>query len=246
MPPSITRHLLQNAPTESLFDCLTDTVFFIKDTDGRYVVVNDTLAIRCGRQSKSQLLGYTPSEIMGKLLGQGYESQDQLVLKDRATITDQLEMHIYANKSVGWCVTNKRPILAIDGTVIGLTGVSQDLRPPDMTHDDFSKISSLLSHVKENLSKPLTVKGLSKLAALTPYQLDRRIYRIFGLTTGQWVMKQRLDLARHQLSGSQTSIAEIALNIGYSDQSTFARQFHKTAGLTPSKFRKLTGLKDKR
>ncbi|MBL4871383.1 MAG: helix-turn-helix transcriptional regulator [Robiginitomaculum sp.] len=129
--------------------------------------------------------------------------------------------------------------MSTDGTIIGLTGISQDLRSPDMHHSDFSMIGVLLSHVKENLSQPPTIKELSQLACLTPYQLDRRIHRLFGLTTGQWVLKQRLDLARHQLLGTDIPIAEIALNVGYSDQSTFARQFRKTAGFTPSGFRQV-------
>ena len=37
----------EQATTEALFDALPDVVFFIKDTAGRYVRVNQTLADRC-------------------------------------------------------------------------------------------------------------------------------------------------------------------------------------------------------
>ena len=37
---------------ELVFDCLPDTVFFIKDTRGRYLSVNQTLVQRCGLLDK--------------------------------------------------------------------------------------------------------------------------------------------------------------------------------------------------
>ncbi|MEM1397910.1 MAG: AraC family transcriptional regulator, partial [Pseudomonadota bacterium] len=74
-------------------------------------------------------------------------------------------------------------------------------------------------------------------AQLTPYQLDRRIRRMFGLSTGQWLLKQRLDLAKAQLIETDKAIVEVAMDAGYSDQSAFSRQFLKTTGLTPTSFR---------
>lgn len=200
-------------------------------------MVNETLVGRVGCQNKSQLIGKTPSDIMGERLGNSYEVQDQFVLKSGKQISNQLELHIYSNRNVGWCMTNKRPVLSEDKNVIGVMGVSQDLRPPNMSHNDFSKISPVLEYVSQNLSADLSVKYLASLGNFSPYQLDRRIQNIFGLTTGQWVLKNRLDLARRQLLETAVPVAEIAINTGYADQSTFARQFKKTTGLSPLHFR---------
>ena len=99
---------------EAVFDHLPDTVFFIKDLDGRYVSANQTLVERCGLRNKSELLGRRPSDVLGKTLGRGYESQDQSVLETGQKLVDQLELHTVRSKDVGWCLTTKMPLFGIN------------------------------------------------------------------------------------------------------------------------------------
>lgn len=225
-------------PTEELFDCLLDTVFFIKNAKGQYEVVNDTLVKRCGYRTKSELIGKTPSETQGKSLGSGYEKQDQTILATGQPILNQLELHIYPNRSIGWCVTNKYALRDENGNLAGVAGVSQDLRTPDKNHKDYAQLRSVIDYTELNLHLPPDINSLTVIAQLSPYQLDRRIRHVFGLSTGQWVLKQRLDLARKQLLTTDIPIAEIALNAGYKDQSAFSRQFYRATGFSPSAFRK--------
>ena len=57
--PSLLSSLQPIAP---LLDTLTDVVFFIKDTQARYAFVNQTLARRCGRKHREELLGLTAEQ----------------------------------------------------------------------------------------------------------------------------------------------------------------------------------------
>ncbi len=95
-----------------------------------------------------------------------------------------------------------------------------------------------MDYISEHISDPPNVKTLSEVGGLSPYQLDRRVRQVFGLTTGQWILKQRLELARQQLLQTNIPISEIALNAGYREQSAFSRQFIRATGFTPSEFRK--------
>lgn len=225
-------------PTEELFDCLPDTVFFIKNTEGQYVVVNDTLVKRCGLRSKRDIIGKTPSETQGMSLGADYETQDRKVLSSGMPIVNQLELHMYLNRSIGWCMTNKYALHDENGNILGVAGVSQDLRTPDKNHTDYVRLRSVITYTENHLYLPPDIKSLAAEAKLSPYQLDRRIRHVFGLSTGQWVLKMRLDAARTQLLTTNIPIAEIANNIGYEDQSAFSRQFRRATGFSPLAFRK--------
>ena len=225
-------------PMKQILDCLPDAVFFVKDSEGRYADVNDALVMRCGVKHKSDLIGKKPSEVMGALLGGSYEKQDHDIMKTGIQIKDQLELHIYANRRIGWCITNKQPLIGADGSIVGIIGISQDLRQPDISHEDYLKLSNITAYVKENLSSPPTLEDLCDLTSSSPYQLNSRIQKIYGLTTGQWILKQRIEYARDQLISTNTPLIEIALEAGYSDQSTFSRQFRKITGLSPMQFRK--------
>jgi AraC-like DNA-binding protein len=244
---------------EPLFDHLPDVVFFIKDRDGRYLAVNQTLVERCGKQRKSELIGRRPSEVLGEALGRGYESQDRGVLKTGYRLLNQLELHVYRSRDVGWCLTSKFPLIDRDGNTIGLVGVSQDLRLPDVTAEEFRhldeairyvgghisspptirEVAGIARYVEAHISSPPTIREVAGIARMSVYQLDRRMRRVFGLTTGQWVLQTRINHASKRLIDTDLSIAAIALEAGYSDQSSFTRQFRRSTGLSPSDFRNL-------
>ena len=231
--------LTQAVPLGALFDRLSDTVFFVKDVSGAYVIVNDTLVKRCKKSHSDEIIGKRPSDVLGKTLGERYQAQDDLVLKTGDSILDRLEVHIYPDRTTGWCITNKFPLYLPDGALGGLVGISKDLGAPQVDDDSFPNLKFVIEHVKDNISETHTIQDLSAMAELSPYQLDRRMQQIFGLTTGQWVLKQRIDYARFELSETDKPLAEIALDSGYEDQSAFSRQFKKATGLTPSQVRRL-------
>lgn len=227
-----------SGPIEAIFDTLPDIVFFIKDSDGRYLAANQTLVDRCRLPGKAAIVGKRPSDLFGPTLGRRYEEQDARVIAGGVPMVGQLELHIYANRHVGWCVTSKHPLFQQTASVSGLVGISRDLKLAD-ARGLGDGLEAVFDHVARHLSDPPRIATLAAIAGLSPYKLDRRIQRLTGLTTGQWVLKQRLDLARRQLQESYRPIAEVALNAGYADQSAFTRQFQKATGLSPSEFRKL-------
>jgi len=222
---------------EELFDHLSDIVFFIKNANGEYLVANTTLATRCGLNSKQELIGRTASQVLRRPLGDRFFDQDQHVLKTGEPLLSQLELHIYDSGNVGWCVTTKLPLRKHGGKVIGLVGVSQDLRLPDYEANEYEHVAAAIDYAEKNLSARPSVDRIAAVAGMSRYQLDRRMRHVFGLTTGQWLVKIRIDLAQRLLLATNTPIAAIALKAGYSDQSAFTRQFRRATGLSPREYR---------
>jgi AraC-like DNA-binding protein len=226
---------------EALFDCLTDLTFFIKNLRGEYVVVNQELVARCGRREKRELIGRKADEVFPPPLGQGYRVQDETLLKTGAPILNQLELQLYHSGRAGWCLTNKLPLRGRQGRVVGLVGLSKDLQAPNERGADYSPLAAVVQHIQSHFGETLRIGDLAGRAGLSPYQFDRRIRRIFQLTTGQFILKVRMDAAVRRLRETEDPIAMIALDCGYSDQSAFTRQFRQTVGLSPSEFRRTDG-----
>jgi hypothetical protein len=86
-------------PGIELSDRVADTVFFIKDQEGRYVAVKDTLAHRCRFASKSALIGRKASEVFAAPLGERYEAQDLKVIAEGLSIRAKMELHLYPDGS---------------------------------------------------------------------------------------------------------------------------------------------------
>jgi len=222
---------------ESLFDRIPDVVFFVKDLQGRYVVVNQTLVDRCGVSSKADLVGRTTREVFPPPLGDRYLEQDLAVCCGGAPIQGQLELHLYPTRLEGWCLTEKLPLCSSEGEVFGMAGISRDLQAPGRGVEGLSDLAAAVEHVRSNFERTLRVEELAALAGLSVYQLNRRLRAVFGITAGQLIVKTRIDAASRLLRDGEASIADIALICGYCDQSAFSRQFRRTTGVTPQQYR---------
>ncbi len=222
---------------EELFDRLDDLVYFVKNQRAEYVVVNRTLAERCGERDKRAILGKTAEEVFPGPLGRSYREQDEAVLRAGAAVVDQLELHIYPGRDQGWCLTNKLPLWGPEGRIVGLVGSSRDLHPPSERDEGYEEVAQAVQHARDHPDERLTLASLAAASGLSGYQFDRRIRRLFRLSTGQLLLKLRMDAASGLLRGTDRPVAEIALACGYSDQSAFARQFRRTIGLTPLEYR---------
>ena len=224
--------------SEPLFDALPDVVFFIKDRAGRYVVVNQTLARRCGMKDKAGLLGRTANEVFAAPLGQRFQAQDQSVLDEGVQIEDQLELHLYPNRDPGWCLTQKRPLRDSHGAIVGLAGVSRDLAMADNKNPAYHKVADAVRLIHDKYGEPLTLPQLARTAHMSVAQIERYFERIFHLTPRQMIIKTRLEAASRMLA-SDSSVSDIAQACGYADHSAFTRQFRATVGVTPSEYRLL-------
>ena len=235
--PELQALLEASSFTETLFDRIPDVVFFIKDRDGRYVLVNQTLVTRCGMRGKSELLGRNAQQIFPSPLGNRFFEQDRRVLASGVPIVQNLELHLYPTRLEGWCLTDKLPLHDGDGRVAGLAGISRDLQSPGGGAGHLAEVAAALDHIRSNYGSELRVEEISEICGLSVYQLNRRLRAIFGITVSQLITKSRIDVASEMLREETIPLAEVAYACGYFDQSAFSRVFRRTVGLTPRQYR---------
>ncbi|EIU7160239.1 AraC family transcriptional regulator, partial [Pseudomonas aeruginosa] len=221
---------------EALLDAMPGVVFFVKDERARYVLVNRTLARRCGVKDKAELLGRSADEVFPSSLGPLYAEQDRRVLRGGATLENQLELHLYPGRQPGWCLTHKQALRDADGAIIGMAGISHDLPAAQSAHPAYGRLAAVDAHIREHYDQPLSLADLTTIAGLSVAQLERHCKRIFQLTPRQMIHKARLGAASQLLAGD-APITEIALRCGYTDHSAFSRQFKALTGLSPSQYR---------
>ena len=235
--PGLRSFLEASSVTEQLFDRIPDVVFFIKDSNGRYLRVNHTLVTRCGRRDKNELLGLTTQQIFPSPLGDRFFEQDRKVLASGVPIVQNLELHLYPTRLEGWCLTDKLPLRGRDNQVTGIAGISRDLQTPGVEAGHLAEVAAALNHIRSNYGSEIRVEELARICDLSIYQLNRRLRSIFGITVSQLITKTRIDIASEMLQNKATPIAEIAHSCGYFDQSAFSRVFRRAVGLTPKQYR---------
>jgi AraC-like DNA-binding protein len=223
---------------EPVFDALPDVVFFVKDARARYALVNRTLASRCGFKEKAALLGKTAEDVFPRRFGRIYTAQDEGVIHVGNQMIDQLELHLYPGRQPGWCLTTKQPLRDAAGSVVGLAGISRDLRADESSHPAYSRLAAVVQFIQENYVQPLNLKQLAAMADMSVAQLERYFHKVFHLTPRQVLLKTRLDAATAMLV-SHDKVTDVAALCGYTDHSAFTRQFKATVGVTPTEYRML-------
>jgi AraC family transcriptional regulator len=117
-----------------------------------------------------------------------------------------------------------------------------DARPPAPKRERPLAAASLrraVDHLRERLAENVTLDDLAKIAGCGRFQLARRFKQATGSAPHQYQLRLRLECARERLAAAReghTSVAEIAADCGFFDQSHFARHFRRAYGVPPSHF----------
>lgn len=99
-------------------------------------------------------------------------------------------------------------------------------------------IHSVLSYMKEHYTEEILMKELAVLMDMSEKYFIRYFHFHIGITPKQYLVELRMKRAIELLSSTNCSIAEIASELGYSDQYCFSKAFRKYYGEAPSTFRK--------
>ena len=83
---------------------------------------------------------------------------------------------------------------------------------------------------------PFGQNDIASRVGLSPRSLHRRL-AAEGTRYALILQDCRCRLARHRLACSAQPLSQIALELGYSDQSAFARAFKQSCGTTPGEYR---------
>jgi AraC family transcriptional regulator len=91
--------------------------------------------------------------------------------------------------------------------------------------------------LRDGFSAGLTVTQLASMVGVHPVHLAREFRRFHRCTVGDYVRHLRIEEASRELRTSKQSLAAIAADAGFSDQSHFCRTFKRHTGMTPAKYR---------
>jgi AraC family transcriptional regulator len=103
---------------------------------------------------------------------------------------------------------------------------------------DERRISNVLRYIEENADQPLDLAALAEVAIMSKYHFLRAFRRTTGGTPYKFVLGVRMRRAAIMLRTTLLAITTIAFDAGFSDLSTFSKQFRDVFGVSPGGFRK--------
>lgn len=100
------------------------------------------------------------------------------------------------------------------------------------------KLSSIRSFIDENYQDKISLDQLAEQFYISKFHLSREFKAQYGVTIGNYILLQRINLAKKLLRFTDKSIETIASECGISDTSYFNKVFKKSENITASRYRK--------
>jgi AraC family transcriptional regulator len=96
----------------------------------------------------------------------------------------------------------------------------------------------IVEFIEQHIAEDFPLATLASLAQLSTYHFARAFKRSFGIPPHRYHTNRRVERARVLLADPKTSVAEVALELGFSGASAFAATFRRTTGQTPTDYRR--------
>ena len=121
------------------------------------------------------------------------------------------------------------PHLLPSGTMVS-AGPARGGLPPRV-------LRRIREYIDGNIDQRISVELLAGLANLSVCYFVRAFKQSTGITPHDYLIRQRVERTKQLLSGSNMPLSEIALAVGFADQSHFSRRFRQHVGMSPRDYR---------
>ena len=93
-------------------------------------------------------------------------------------------------------------------------------------------------YIHENFQRQIYLSELADLAELSEFHFCRMFKESLAQTPQEYLTNVRIEHVKRALINSKLTLANIALNVGFSNQSHMGRYFKKIIGVSPREFRR--------
>jgi AraC family transcriptional regulator len=100
------------------------------------------------------------------------------------------------------------------------------------------RLRAVVEYIEGHLDASPSLEQMAAVAGLSVYHFARQFKAATGLPPHQYVIARRVERAKELLqAGTELSLAKVAADVGFSDQSQFTHHFKRVVGVTPGRFR---------
>jgi AraC family transcriptional regulator len=100
-----------------------------------------------------------------------------------------------------------------------------------------SQMKRIIDYIQAHLNQDLSLEALAQQIGFSAYHFARLFRQTTGESPHRFVLHKRIEAAQRLLKETDLPLAQIALEVGFPDQSHFTHAFKRRLGLTPYKYR---------
>lgn len=96
-----------------------------------------------------------------------------------------------------------------------------------------ARLQQAIAYIQEHLDQDLSLDQIAAAINLSAYHFSRLFKQSTGLAPHQYQIRCRVERAKELLQASEMTIADIATQVGFYDQSHLSRHFKRIIGVSP-------------
>lgn len=102
-----------------------------------------------------------------------------------------------------------------------------------------NRLAFVIRYIRKNLTRQHTIEELAQKACLSRAQFFRAFKNEVGETPVQFILRERIEMARRMLRFRKATITDVCYQCGFSSVNYFSRIFRKQVGMSPSQWQSL-------
>ena len=100
------------------------------------------------------------------------------------------------------------------------------------------QLKRVLDYFHEHLSSDISLESVASLTGLSQSQFARAFRASMGVSPYRWFLNARVKHAQTLLLSATLRLADIAVRLGFADQSHFTKAFRRATATTPGEWRR--------
>ncbi|WP_009965370.1 AraC family transcriptional regulator [Verrucomicrobium spinosum] len=195
-----------------LFEHLPEVYYFAKDRQSRLMAASSSMLIRLGLKQESEIVGRVDEDFFDPQTSNLFREDDQLVFASGRPLVNRLEMWSDDQHRHEWYLTTKIPLVGLDGSVVGLMGITQREASNVGAHPD-SEVGVILTYLKNNVDRAMSTAELARACSMSERTLHRRVRQRLGVSPHELMIRVRIQMAAEALVKSKLQIIDLAIEV---------------------------------
>jgi AraC-like DNA-binding protein len=104
------------------------------------------------------------------------------------------------------------------------------------------RLKRAIDYVEARLDKPVSLADVASSAGLTRMHFAAQFRAATGLRPHEYLLRRRIERAQEMLLGTDMSLVDVALSVGFQTQAHFTSVFKRYAGQPPRAWRESRGV----
>jgi len=145
----------------TLIDLLPE-IFYIKDLDSRFLIVNETLVKLVGKDTPAQVLGLSDADLFPAGLAAELRAEELKVFAGESLINHENIM-VFPDGRMHTVLTTKLPFRDSQGRICGLVGIGHDITERKVVEDELRRVNTFLDSIIKHIPNMVFLKDAKTL-----------------------------------------------------------------------------------